>query len=158
MTKKFACVALMLLLAVTVGAFQEESEPNSSRGLADGPISFNEVIKGYLPGVYGDTSPYDDYWSFSATAGNTYTFTAEPKNTSFLYHLDIDLELQNSSGGFIKESRVGGDDENEILTWTCTSSGTYYLDIYEGTGISNPASWYECNCEESTGVEDWELY
>ncbi len=155
------CILLLLVCLVAFGAWadQTESEVNDSRFSADGPINFNERLTGGLPGSYGGDSGYPmDYWEFSADGGTLYTFTATPQNSSFVAPLDVALDIENSSGTVLATEDTYGDHQAETLNWTASSTGTYYLVIYEPTGISNSVAWYTCDCEESSGVDDWCLY
>ncbi len=144
-------VCLSFLLLTSAGlANQTESEPNNTSYSADGPVNFDEVLTGGLPGVYGgDDSPYDDYWSFTGVKGTAYSFIATPINSNFIFPLDIDLAIvRRNVMGEITEAvaTAGGDNQTEMLLWSCTSDDTYYLVVYEGTGILNAVSRYEINC------------
>ena len=160
MLKKSVCFVAIFLLALGVWANQTESEVNDTRGSADGPISFNETLTGGLPGSYmGDSPNPQDYWSFIATAGHSYTFTANPQNCSTMVSpLDLALDIENSSGGIVTQVDAGGDCDSEVLNWSCSSSGTYYLVVWEATGTPQGIAWYTVNCEENNSVDDWELY
>ncbi|HUT24242.1 MAG TPA: hypothetical protein VM492_07880 [Sumerlaeia bacterium] len=146
-----AVLVAFLGIPATPWADQTESEPNSSRGSANGPINFDEALTGGLPGSYGlDSDPfYSDYWSFTGVKDLKYTFTAVPKNVSGLFPLDIDLDIENSSGALVAGSASGGDNQTETLRWTCPANGTYYLVIYEGTQTANGIARYEVTCREA---------
>ena len=160
MLKKSVCIVAICLLTLGVWANQTESETNDTRGTADGAISFNETLLGGLPGSYmGDSSYPQDYWQFSATAGYSYKFTALPQNCSiYVSPLDLALDIEDSVGGFVVSQDTGGDCVQEVLNWVCPSSGTYYLIVWEATSTPQAISWYYVVCEESTSVDDWELY
>ena len=159
--RKFMCLAAILCLVAFAWADQTESKPNDNIGGADGPISFNEVLTGGLPGSYGSegTSPPQDYWQFSATAGKTYTFTGVQQNCSIIVGgLDLALTVVNGSDVTQKQQDAGGECDSETLVWTPTSSGTFYLVVWEATGTPSGIDYYKVTCEESTSVEDWDLY
>lgn len=157
----FAATIIVLLCCVPFAfcATITESEPNNSR-FDPGVKSFTpgDTLRGGLPGGYGaeGTSP-QDYWSFTATSGTSYTFVGNPKNY-LVNALDIDLDIENSVGGLVASATLGGDNQVETLNWTCTISGTYYLVIYEGTAIPNGTAYYDTDTATTTEVTDWELY
>ena len=77
MLNKILYVVIVFLLSFAVMADQTESEINDIRGFANGPIAFNEILTGGLPGGHGgDSFSPQDYWRFTGTAGKTYTFNA----------------------------------------------------------------------------------
>lgn len=159
MRKHWFIILAICLVAFGAWADKTESEPNDDRFSADGPITFNETLTGGLPGSYGGDSGFpQDYWSFTGIAGNSYTFTATPQNSSFIAPLDLAIDLENSSGSIIASRDVNGDHQPETLNWACTANGTYYLVIYEATGIPNAIAWYTCSCQTLSSVDEWTLY
>lgn len=155
-------MTLLMLLCCVPFAFCAqitESEPNNSRlDLNVKTFTIGDTLRGGLPGGYGaeGTTP-QDYWQFSATGGTSYTFVGNPINYT-LQALDIDLAIENSTGATIATATAGGDNVPETLNWTCSSSGTYYLIVYEGTGTTNAFAYYDTVTSVATEVTDWELY
>jgi len=149
---------VVLLCAGFAFANQTESFPNGDRTQADGPIAFPEMLTGGLPeGYSSDPNPDLDYWSFAGTNGNNYTFTGVPKNT-LLESLYIGLDIENSSGSIVATQSASVPNQTVVLNWTCGSTGTYYLVVYEDTAYQNGTAHYEVTCAQSSGVEDWSLY
>ena len=70
------------------------------------------------------TSGDQDWFRISLTAGQTYTFTQNAASGS---DLDCYLRLLNSSGTQLTYSDDDGPGNNSLITFTATSSGTYYL-------------------------------
>lgn len=144
--KRLAVIFFCCLLSAWSWADQDEIEMNNDRGSANGPINFNESLRGTLQNDGGQPT-LDDYWSFSATAGDTYIFTGIPRNTlPFGKGLDIDLAIENASGQTIALAIANGDNQTEILNWLCPADGTYYLVVFEGTATPNGISTYETQC------------
>jgi len=162
MLKKSLLVFILFLLSFAVMADQTESEINDTRGTANGPIAFNEILTGGLPGGHGgDSFSPQDYWRFTGTDGKTYTLHATAVNCSVLVSpLDLALYIENSGGAIVATKDTGRDCDPEDLSWNCTLTGTYYLVVYEATGRVQDISWYQVQCQESatSGVEDWTLY
>ncbi len=155
-------VVFISLVSFAALANQTESEPNDDRGSANGPIVFNEVISGGLPYINGGDSFFpQDYWRFTGTEGKTYTFYATAMNCSvYVSPLDLALDIENSGGFLLAAKDDGYDCDPESLSWNCSTTGTYYLRVWEATGTIQAAAWYTVNCQESagSGVEDWSLY
>ena len=70
------------------------------------------------------TSGDQDWFRISLTAGQTYTFAQNAASGS---DLDCYLRLLNSSGTQLTYSDDDGPGNNSLITFTATSSGTYYL-------------------------------
>ena len=63
----------------------------------------------------------EDWFRFSATAGNTYTMSTSSS-------LDTYIELYSTDGvTLLDENDDGGTDMNASLSYTFSSSGTYYF-------------------------------
>ncbi|NQU45242.1 hypothetical protein HQ520_18320 [bacterium] len=155
------CILIVtVLIAGAARGDQTESEPNSSRFEANGPIHFDEILIGGLPGSYGADSDllYADYWRFTGRAGAQYRFVGTPRNSTSLFPLDIDLDLENGTGGLEARAVAFGDNQIETLNWTCTTDATYYLIVYEGTGTANGISRYEIACTETIDDTDGPTY
>lgn len=130
----FAALALVVGLASPgLAGNIYETEPNDFRQ-DSGVLTF---IPG-IDGLYGDLhgfSANDDYWEFTANAGSQYTFVANAINCSgFTDPMDIGIEIRNASGGVVAYSDFGFSCQNETIVWTPSSSGTYYVVLYEATG------------------------
>lgn len=136
------------LCLATVAAFgATESEPNNDRASADGPISFPETLTGQFFNDGGAIQ--EDYWSFSATAGSTYTFVGS-LNTN-LGGGDIALDLENSAGGVLASEDENFGMDAETLEWTATAAGTYYLVVWNASGTPDGIANWSVNCSVSTG-------
>ncbi len=79
-----------------------------------------------------ETSGDGDWFAVTLTAGTQYQLRASSTGLSDPY-----LTLRNSGGGFVASNDDGGGDRNALITFTASSSGTYYLDVEDygsGTG------------------------
>lgn len=68
-----------------------------------------------------------DWYRVSLTAGQTYTFALVGTGGNDL--ADALLQLRNASGAQIAIDDDGGPGSNSTITFTATTSGTYYLDV-----------------------------
>ncbi|MBN1902925.1 hypothetical protein JW926_16500, partial [Candidatus Sumerlaeota bacterium] len=153
--KQFFYVVLMSVLVFSATANQTESPPNGSSFDPDGPIAFNEVLTGGLPGGWpSDPTPDWDYWQFSGVSGQTYKFTGVPKNT-LVESLYIGMDIENSSAVLQATKSADTPNQTVVLEWTCTVSGTYYLIVWEATLYQNGTAYYEITCEQYSSVDDW---
>lgn len=159
MVKKCLFVLFMVLLCPGFAfADQTENFPNGDRSTANGPIAFNEKLTGGLPGGWlYESVPDLDYWSFTGTSGNSYTFTGVAKNT-LMESLYIGLDIENSVGTILKSESASSPNQTVVSNWTCSSTGTYYLVVWEATGYQNTTAYYEITCEMTSGVGDLNLY
>ena len=156
--KRIFYVAVMCALVFSASSNQTESPPNGSSSYPDGPIAFNEVLTGGLPWSYpSDPVPDLDYWEFSGINGQSYKFTGVPKNT-LVNSLYLGLDIENSVGAIQASAFASTPNQTVVLNWTCTSSGTFYLVVYEATAYQNGTAYYEITCEVFSGVDDWTLY
>ncbi len=156
---RFFAAAIATATALVSTAFAvTESEPNDVRAFADTVGSFPATLNGTLANDAGSFGTYDDYWSFTATAGSTYDFAAS--GGSFVFPMDIGLIIENGSGTQLTLVDSLGDNAGENLSWQAPSDGTYYLAIYEATATLS-TSTYTVNITETAGttsVDDWHLY
>jgi hypothetical protein len=156
------CLFVVLLCTGFAFANQTESPPNGDSSNANGPIAFDEVLTGGLPGGYlSDPSPDLDYWSFTGTNGYNYTFTGYARNAGTgPLSLYIGLAIENSVGGIMAFQEADLPNQTVVLNWTCGSTtGTYFLVVYEATLYQNGTAYYEITCDRAaSGVEDWSLY
>jgi len=159
MLKKCLLGLFVVLLCATFAiANQTENPPNGDSSNANGPIAFNEMLTGGLPGGYlSDPNPDVDYWRFSGTNAIQYTFTGVAKNT-LVNSLYIGLDIENSVGSILKSETASVPNQTVVLNWTCGSTGTYYLVVWEATAYQNGTAYYEVTCAQGSGVEDWSLY
>jgi hypothetical protein len=86
-----------------------------------------------------------------------YKFTGVAKYT-LVESLYIGLAIENSVGGTVAFQEASVPNQTVVLNWTCVSTGTYYLVVYEATATQNGTTYYEITCMQSSGVEDWSLY
>jgi hypothetical protein len=149
---------VVLLCATFAFANQTENPPNGDSSNANGPIAFNEMLTGGLPGGYlSDPNPDQDYWRLSGTNAIQYKFTGVAKNT-LMNSLYIGLDIENSSGVVVASQMASVPNQTVVLNWTCGSTDIYYLVVYEETAYQNGAAYYEVTCEQVSGVEDWSIY
>jgi hypothetical protein len=149
---------VVFLCAGFAFANQTENPPNGDSTQANGPIVFNDLLTGGLPGGWlSDPNPDQDYWRFSGTNAIQYKFTGVAKNT-MVNSLYIGLDIENSVGGIVASQSASSPNQTVVLNWTCGSTGTYYLVVYEATAYQNGTAYYEVTCEQVSGVEDWSLY
>jgi Bacterial pre-peptidase C-terminal domain len=86
-----------------------------------------------------------DAYSFTATAGDTITFTATPAEVS--PNLDIELRLYNADGTFLGSVNPPSSQSNvdvavglgAAFSYTIPASGAYYVAV-DGVGALDPAS------------------
>ncbi|GAB4315732.1 MAG: hypothetical protein Kow0059_07930 [Candidatus Sumerlaeia bacterium] len=146
---------LFVLLAASVQAVTE-SEPNDARIQANA-FTIGDTLQGGLPGSFGGDNPPVDYWSFSATGGQQYSFNAT-SNGSFISPLDLALDIEDSGGTVLVSKDDNGANQPENLTWTAPSGGTFYLVVWEATATQNAISTYTVSTGLASGVDDWSLY
>ncbi|QKW23123.1 pre-peptidase C-terminal domain-containing protein [Kitasatospora sp. NA04385] len=116
------------------GSSLTETEPNDSTGAA------NDITGlGYPATVTGSMKSGSDrdYYKLSLTSGQTATVTCTVPSA-----YDADLYFMNANGSTLTRSVNNGKGAGESLSWTATSSGTYYADLeaYSGSGSAT----YSC--------------
>ena len=111
-------LCLMVALPVFVGA---DIEPNDSTSTAE-PISSGDTVSGTL----GEYTDQNDYYSIFLSQGDRITATMSGTGE------DFDLYLYGSSTDSVESSTSS--DSSETLTYTASSSGTYYVNPYAYTG------------------------
>lgn len=87
--------------------------------VADGPSDFN------APGSLDGSASIGQVFAFSLTAGVTYAFAERPTATGGIE--DAFMRLYNSSGSLVTYDDDGGAGRSSLLTFTPTTSGTYYI-------------------------------
>jgi hypothetical protein len=65
-----------------------------------------------------------DWYAVSLVAGTTYTFQTSSDGSG----TDAFLYLRNSAGSIVAQDDDAGDSTNSLISFTATSSGTYYID------------------------------
>jgi hypothetical protein len=151
------CFCLIACFALSTPLFAlQETEPNQYAGEAN-PFSIPETLTGNF--ITLEQDPWD-YWSFSATGGVQYRFAATPIGSSFLYPLDLALDIEAAGGALLARADAGDAHASETLDWTAPSSGTFYLVVWEATGYKNPGASYSVSASilAPSSVDDWELY
>lgn len=107
------------------------------------PVVFGGSVAGAI-----DTGGDQDWYRVTLTAGQTYTFwTNGAQNPT-----DTLLRLRDSSGGVIVTNDDGGQDVLSHITFTATTTGTYFVDVsgfsssvtgsyslFASNGLWNPA-------------------
>ena len=149
---KFASILAALALAISAssGFALSELEINGSRLDANGPFGFPDTITGNFT---NDSEGIVDYFSFNATGGNTYSFNASVAG----FGSDLAIDIENSIGSIVATKDVNGSNQGESLNYTPSSSGTYYLVIYDAFAAPSGTS-YTVNASQTSGVSDWNLY
>ena len=66
--------------------------------------------------------------------------------------LYIGLDIENSVGTILKSESASSPNQTVVSNWTCSSTGTYYLVVWEATGYQNTTAYYEITCEMTSGV------
>ena len=103
----------------------------------------------------GSTAGDEDWWQVTLTAGMTYSFQLTATSTGF----DTFLGLLNSSGNLIAYNDDFGTSPNSRITFTPTTSGTYYLaaagfdDSVSAAGTG--CSWAACPDASSARSRVW---
>lgn len=103
-------------------------------------ISSGDVFSGNI-GSSGDS----DYVAINLVTGQNYQFSLEGVSLS-----DPMLTLRNSSGTQIAFNDDGGSGRDSLITYTATSSGTYYLDA---SAYSNHTGTYRLTAAEVAAPE-----
>ena len=106
-----------------------------------------------------------DYYRVHLVAGQTYTIAAMGTGTDYLH--DTYLQLRNSCGLSLVINDDGGPGFNSLITYTCSTTGYYYLDVRGDPGSNltgqyglsftsgnhasfdlsmAAASFFSCNC------------
>ena len=78
-----------------------------------------------------------DWVEVNLTAGQTYTFAVVGVGALDDAANDTYLRLRDASGAQLAENDDGGPGRNSTITFTATTTGTYYVDVgsYVGTGL-----------------------
>ena len=95
-----------------------------------------------------ETTGDHDWFKVTLTAGHEYQFDLEGSPTAGGTLSDPILRLRNSSGSLISTNDDGGTGLNSQISYTATTSGTYYLDAYAYT--SNTGT-YTVSAEDKGG-------
>jgi hypothetical protein len=150
--KFYSYLLAATLLAVTPMAFAlSELETNGTSGSANGPISFPDVITGNFN---NDGEGVVDYFSFTGTAGVTYTFAA---TVTGIFGSDMLIDIEDGLGALqIATVDNNGANQGETAIFTPSSTATYYLVLFNTTGPN--AAGYSVTASQAAGVNDWELY
>lgn len=129
---QMAAMAAILAVGIPEAGAVFEMEPNDSPS-DFGVINFS--IGTNLDGDFDDGFPFqDDFWEFNITVGQTFRFQGTFINCSGLDPADMFLVIVDSSLNFYAFSDSTGDCGQETIIFTPSSSGTYYLWVYEATG------------------------
>ncbi|MBW8446758.1 MAG: M10 family metallopeptidase C-terminal domain-containing protein [Arenimonas sp.] len=105
--------------AVTNASFTETTDAAAGTGTGY-TMGIGDTFTGTLSPV-GD----QDWVRVQLTAGQTYTFTLDGSGGTPVS--DTYLELRNAGGSLVVYDDDGGAGTNSALTFTATTSGTYYL-------------------------------
>jgi hypothetical protein len=106
--------------AMSTGVGKYEVEPNGTPAQAT-PITIGQPVRGFLSTTAGE----NDYFSFSATAGQSYIFWSDSLNANLLYTMRIFCTDQTTRLSFSGDTQFGGG--NGFMVWTAPANGTYYL-------------------------------
>jgi uncharacterized membrane protein len=114
-------VILFIFSTMLPAAVKADTEPNDTTGTAD-PISSGDTVTGYVS-AYSDP---DDYYSIYLSSGQRISATLSGTGS------DFDLYLYDRWDDIIASSE--GAYSTESISYTVSSSGTYYLDVYAYSG------------------------
>ena len=115
--------------------YTDAGEPNDSVAAAL-PVSTNGTShRTYFADVNGNGvgEPDNDFFSFSATSGTTYTI----ETLSLLGKANTSLQLLASDGSTVlasNDNRATGDDSS-LIVWTATGSGTLYIKSFHAPDL-----------------------
>ncbi len=128
------------------------------------PVSFDEVedndaadetanditlplvgFNGHCGGPIGYDGDSDDYFAFTASEGDTVSFTMTGTDGSY----DLDLFLYDDEGDTLESSENGGPNEALSHTFTAADVAPYYLRVYAYNG----SGMYELNSRQP-----WDTY
>ena len=98
--------------------------PTARADVAGSTTTTSSLVLDSSSGSTIDTSGDEDWFRISLNAGATYTFRQDKVSGS---NLDSYLRLMNSSGAEIASDDDSGGSGNSLLTYTPTSSGTFYV-------------------------------
>jgi Ca2+-binding RTX toxin-like protein len=107
------------------------------------PVVFGGSVAGAI-----DTGGDQDWYRVTLTAGQTYTFWTNGAQDP----TDTLITLRNASGGQVVSNDDGGQELLSLVTFTATSTGTYFIDVsgfdatvtgsyslFASNGLWNPA-------------------
>jgi hypothetical protein len=90
-----------------------------------GPSTTATLAMGGSVDVVIETLGDHDWYSVSLTAGQTYIFTTQSISGS---NPDTFLNLRNGTGTVVASDDDGGDTTYSLITYTATTTGTFYID------------------------------
>ncbi|MEW6219896.1 MAG: VPLPA-CTERM sorting domain-containing protein [Thermodesulfobacteriota bacterium] len=134
--KKVGAAVCVVAMAGLLGVAPSEAAPITY----EGGITSGSTVYGYVSEPSGTGSPNDDFWHFSASAGDTITLTGQRLENS----LDLALYLYQGVGTDTNQlTMIGGADDNwpELpglegpfadprLTMTLASGGQYTVQMW----------------------------
>jgi hypothetical protein len=108
------------VFSIAVAGSKAEVEPNNTAAQAT-PLIMGQPARGNLSSTSGE----NDYFSFTATQGQTYLFICDSLNVNQLYTMRIFCSNQNTRLAFSGDTQTGG--LAGFIVWTAPANGTYYL-------------------------------
>ena len=105
---------------VSATASSTTSDDYGDNASTTGRVSAGESTPGRI-----ETNGDQDWFAISLTAGQVYTFHLDAASSGGLS--DPYLSLYNSSGNLLTSDDDGGGSGNALISYTATTSGTYYL-------------------------------
>ena len=121
------------------------SAPRSTDIPADATTTTDITIGGSVTSDL-DVSGDRDWIRVELVAGQTYQFSLDGTGASPL--ADPKLDLRDSDGNLLASNDDGGPGLNSLLTFTATTTGTYYLDAH---AYSTETGTYTLTASESSG-------
>lgn len=121
------------------GGSGDTYEPNNSTSAAYGPLTSGTTYNSY---IYSSTDV--DYFKFNTSSTGTISV-----NVSNLPG-DYDLYLYNSGGSLVAKSENGGT-TSESISYSATSTGTFYVKVVGWNGASSTTTAYALKVTYPTG-------
>ena len=127
-----------LFVVVTTTAIQSETESNGTPGTADVLVTASKSV-GVVDGNISPSTD-SDFYSVQATAGNILTISLD-LNPTRTTDTNIEIELRDTDGTTVLLlGNAAGDDPSdtpfsESLNYTVTTSGTYFIRVFDNGGI-----------------------
>jgi len=114
-------------LQVTVAGGEAQNDWNSGTDAGNTLAQALTISPGTSTG-YLDSADTDDYYKVNVSSGQTIEVSLTPPFGS-----DFDLELYDPSQFEVASSALGGS-QTDIVTYTATSSGYFYIHVYQWSG------------------------
>ncbi|MEJ2392692.1 MAG: CARDB domain-containing protein [Gammaproteobacteria bacterium] len=137
-----------------IGSFVTEGGDNGSLAKAT-PLDMVEdpAGGGYFSGRgLGSINPSSDhdYWSFEALAGDVVSIAVDTLGSG----LDPYLRLRNSANSSLKSEGYSGPDSDAFISaYQISSSGIYYVEVYENSYYNNTTGSYQVRVDVARSIQ-----